>query len=406
MYSLKKSRKLNNVCYDIRGPALDEAKRMEEAGEEILKLNIGNPAPFGFKAPDEIVSEIASNLTKAEGYIDSKGLVEAREAVATYSATRRGIEKVDIENIFIGNGVSELIVMAMQGLLDDGDEVLIPAPDYPLWTAAIVLAGGKPVHYLCDETSGWIPDISDIKKKISRRTKGIVVINPNNPTGSVYPPEVLSAIAALASEHRLIIYSDEIYDRILYDGAGHTSIGSLTSDVPCVTLNGLSKSHLITGYRVGWMTFSGDLSNVKGYLEGVNMLASMRLCSNVPAQYAISVALLRDDLIRSHTANGGRLKKQRDFGYERLNRIPGLSCTKPQGAFYFFPRIDVKKFHIRDDERFVHDMLKKKNVLVVQGTGFDWSRPDHFRIVFLPEMQTLERAFAAIEDFLSDYKQE
>ncbi len=404
MKTLKKSTKLNDVCYDIRGPVLDEAKRMEDAGQDILKLNIGNPAPFGFKAPDEIVDEIAANLTKAEGYIDSKGLVEAREAVAIYSA-KKGIQKIDIENIFIGNGVSELIVMAMQGLLNSGDEILIPAPDYPLWTAAVVLAGGKPVHYICDEDSGWYPDISDIKKKISPRTKGIVVINPNNPTGSVYPKELLNRIIDLASQHNLIIYSDEIYDRILYDDASHISIASLTNDVLCVTLNGLSKSHLITGYRVGWMTFTGNLSIAQNYLEGINMLASMRLCSNVPAQYAISVALNKDKLIRRHTAAGGRLKKQRDFGYERLNKIPGLSCTKPEGTFYFFPRIDVKKFKIKDDEKFVLDLLKKENVLVVQGTGFNWFKPDHFRIVFLPELQTLEKAFDATEHFLKDYRQ-
>ena len=404
MNTLKKSKKLDNVCYDIRGPVLDEAKRMEDSGQRILKLNIGNPAPFGFKAPDKVVAEIADNLTKAEGYIDSKGLVEAREAVVNYSA-KKGICKVDIENVFIGNGVSELIVMAMQGLLDDGDEILIPAPDYPLWTAAVVLAGGKPVHYICDESSNWYPDVSDIKKK-SRATKGIVVINPNNPTGSVYPKDVLNHILELAVQHGLIIYSDEIYDRILYDGASHTSMAAITDEVLCVTLNGLSKSHLITGYRVGWMTFSGNLSGAESYLEGVNMLASMRLCSNVPAQYAVSVALGNDDLIKCHTADGGRLKKQRDFGYDRLKRIPGLFCTKPEGAFYFFPRIDTRRFNINDDEKFVLDLLKKKNVLVVQGTGFNWFEPDHFRIVFLPEMQTLESSFDAIEDFLKDYRQE
>lgn len=405
MNTLRKSTKLDNVCYDIRGPVLDEAKRMEDAGQKILKLNIGNPAPFGFKAPDEIVAEIASNLTKAEGYIDSKGLVEAREAVVNYSV-KKGIDAVSIENVFIGNGVSELIVMAMQGLLNSGDEILIPAPDYPLWTAAVVLAGGKPVHYVCDESSNWYPDVSDIKKKISRRTKGIVVINPNNPTGSVYPKDVLNRIVELAKQSNLIIYSDEIYDRILYDGASHTSLASLTKEVLCVTLNGLSKSHLITGYRVGWMTFSGNLSGAESYLEGVNMLASMRLCSNVPAQYAVSVALGKDDVIRCHTADGGRLKEQRDFGYDRLNRIRGLSCTRPEGAFYFFPRIDTKEFKIKDDEKFVLDLLKKEKVLVVQGTGFNWFEPDHFRIVFLPEMHTLESSFDAMENFLRDYRQE
>jgi len=406
MTTLKKSSKLDNVCYDIRGPVLDEAKRMEDAGEKILKLNIGNPAPFGFKAPDEVVAQIADNLTKAEGYIDSKGLVEAREAVSIYSE-KKGIGKVDIENIFIGNGVSELIVMAMQGLLNNGDEILIPAPDYPLWTAAVVLAGGKPVHYICDEASDWNPDIPDIRKKISRRTKGIVVINPNNPTGAVYHDDILGKIVELAAKHDLVIYSDEIYDKVLYDGTAHTSTASLTNgDVLCVTLNGLSKSHLVTGYRVGWMTFSGKLSGAESYLEGVNMLASMRLCSNVPAQYAIPVALNKYDTIKCHTQDGGRLKAQRDFGNERINKIPGLSTTKPKGAFYFFPKVDAKKFHIKDDEKFTLDLLKKENVLVVQGTGFNWFHPDHFRIVFLPDAQTLKNAFDKMEKFLTEYRQE
>ncbi len=404
MKTLYKSTKLDNVCYDIRGPVLDEAKRMEAAGQEILKLNIGNPAPFGFKASPEIVKHISDNLTNAEGYIDSKGLVSAREAIASYS-NRKGISGVDVENIFIGNGVSELIVMALQGFLNDGDEILIPAPDYPLWTAAVVLAGGTPVHYVCDEQSDWQPDIADIKRKVSPHTKGIVVINPNNPTGAVYPKEVLLKITELAEEHQLIIFSDEIYDRILYDGEEHTSIASLTSKAPCVTLNGLSKSHLITGYRVGWMTFSGDLTAAGSYLEGVNMLASMRLCSNVPAQYAIEPALSSDKLIREHTAADGRLKRQRDLGYERLKRIEGLSCTQPKGAFYFFPKIDTEMFGIRNDERFTLDLLKKEHVLIVQGTGFNWFKPDHFRIVFLPDTSLLEKAFDAIEDFLRDYRQ-
>lgn len=405
MKTTYKSSKLNNVCYDIRGPVLDEAKRMEAAGQEILKLNIGNPAPFGFQAPEEIVRRISDNLTRAEGYIDSKGLLTAREAIKGYSA-RKGISNVDVENIFIGNGVSELIVMALQGLLNDGDEVLIPAPDYPLWTAAVVLAGGTPVHYMCDELSDWQPDISDIGRKISPRTKGIVVINPNNPTGAVYAEEILQKIVGLAAEHELIVFSDEIYDRILYEDAEHISIASLTDDIPCVTLNGLSKSHLITGYRVGWMFFSGSLSGASSYLEGVNMLASMRLCSNVPAQYAVEFALSNDDVIRKHTAADGRLKRQRDLGLERLRKIPGLSCTKPGGAFYFFPRIDTDMFGINDDEQFTLDLLKKERVLVVQGTGFNWFKPDHFRIVFLPEFSLLERAFDAIEIFLKDYRQD
>ncbi len=404
MKTFSKSSKLDDVCYDIRGPVLDEAKRMESAGQEILKLNIGNPAPFGFEAPEELVRQISENLTRAEGYIDSKGLLASREAVASYSS-KSGIRNVNIEDIFIGNGVSELIVMAMQGLLNEGDEVLIPAPDYPLWTAAVVLAGGTPVHYICDEQSDWQPDISDIRKKVSSRTKGIVVINPNNPTGAVYSGEVLDRIVEVAERNELIIFSDEIYDRILYDEARHISIASLTKNVPCVTLNGLSKSHLITGYRVGWMIFSGNLPGARSYIEGVNMLASMRLCSNVPAQYAVAVALQNDETIRRHTSADGRLKKQRDLGYERLKRIPGLSCTKPHGAFYFFPRIDTKMFGIKDDEKLTLDLLKKERVLVVQGTGFNWFEPDHFRIVFLPEMSLLQRAFDALEHFLKDYRQ-
>ena len=378
---------------------------MEEADLEVLKLNIGNPAAFGFQAPVEIVKEISENLTKAEGYIDSKGLVSAREAIANYSM-RRGTANVIAENIFIGNGVSELIVMAMQGLLDDGDEILLPAPDYPLWTAAVVLAGGRPVHYICDESSNWYPDAADIRKKISSRTKGIVVINPNNPTGAVYPIEVLRRIVDLASEHSLALFSDEIYDRILYEGVVHMPTASVADrDTLCVTLNGLSKSHLITGYRVGWMAFSGDLLMAKNYLEGINMLASMRLCSNVPAQYAIAPALRNDGTIRDHTSADGRLGRQRDLAYEWLLRIPGLSCTKPQGAFYFFPKLDIEKFKIKDDEKFVLDMLKRQNVLVVQGTAFNWTKPDHFRIVFLPELTVLQRALGSLEVFLRSYRQ-
>lgn len=405
MRSFNKSSKLDNVCYDIRGPALEEATRMEEAGLMILKLNIGNPAAFGFRAPEEIIKEISDNLTRAEGYIDSKGLVSAREAIASYSM-RRGITNLIAENIYIGNGVSELIVMAMQGLLDNGDEILLPAPDYPLWTAAVVLAGGRPVHYICDESSNWYPDTADIRKKISSRTKGIVVINPNNPTGAVYPIEVLRNIADLASEHNLALFSDEIYDRILYEGVVHVPTASAANrDTLCVTLNGLSKSHLITGYRVGWMAFSGDISMAKNYLEGVNMLASMRLCSNVPAQYAIAPALRNNGAIRDHTSANGRLRRQRDLAYEWLLRIPGLSCTKPQGAFYFFPRLDLEKFKITNDEKFVLDLLKRHNVLVVHGTAFNWIRPDHFRIIFLPETPVLQRALGALEYFLRTYRQ-
>ncbi len=405
MGSFKKSSKLDHVCYDIRGPVLDEAKKLEDAGKEILKLNIGNPAPFGFEAPKDIVEQISRNLTKAEGYIDSKGLLSARVAIADYSNSR-GIQNVGVENIYVGNGVSELIVMAMQGLLNEGDEILIPAPDYPLWTAAVVLAGGRPVHYICDESSDWHPDILDIRKKITHRTKGLVIINPNNPTGAVYPKEVLLHLAQIAAEHSIVLFSDEIYDRILYDGTEHVSAASLAdSNTLCVTLNGLSKSHLITGYRVGWMVFSGNTAAAEGYLEGINMLASMRLCSNVPAQYAIEPALKSDNTIRWHTSPDGRLKGQRDVGYELLKRIPGISCTKPRGAFYFFPKIDAEMFDIKDDEKFALDLLKEENVLIVQGTGFNWFKPDHFRIVFLPEQSVLAKALESLKNFLEGYRQ-
>jgi len=401
---IKKSRKLDNVCYDIRGPVLDECKRLEEDGYSIIKLNIGNPAPFGLNAPDEIIMDVIMNLKNAQGYSDSKGIFPARKAVMQY-CQQKNIEGVGIEDIYIGNGVSELIMMSMQGLLDNGDEILIPAPDYPLWTAAVNLAGGRPVHYICDEQSDWYPDLEDIRQKITPNTKGIVVINPNNPTGAVYPVEILQKIIDIAREHDLIVFSDEIYDKILYDGTTHTATAALADDILCITMNGLSKSHRIAGFRAGWMVISGNKSRAKDYIEGLNMLSSMRLCSNVPAQFTIQTALGGYQSIQELISPGGRLKEQRDYAWERLNSIPGLSCVKPKGAFYMFPKVDVKRFSIINDEKFILDFLLQEKVLLVQGTGFNWPKPDHFRLVFLPNIIDLERAFDRLEYFLSDYTQ-
>lgn len=399
-----KSHKLDNVCYDIRGPIMDEAKRLEGEGYNIVKLNIGNPAPFGFNAPDEIIRDVIANLYNAQGYSDSKGIFAARKAIMQY-CQEKNIRNVGIDDIYIGNGVSELIMIAMQGLLDNGDEILVPAPDYPLWTAAVNLAGGTPVHYICDEESDWYPDINDMKKKITPNTKGIVIINPNNPTGALYPEEILLQIVDIAREHELIIFSDEIYDKILYDDLTHTSIASLADDVLFVTFNGLSKSHRIAGFRAGWMVLSGDKSIAKGYIEGLNMLASMRLCSNVPAQYTIQTALGGYQSIKDLVAPGGRLREQRDYAYERLNSIPGLSCVKPKGAFYAFPKVDIKRFNISNDEQFILDLLREEKVLLVQGTGFNWPNPDHFRVVFLPALPDLKLAMDRIENFLANYRQ-
>jgi Aminotransferase class I and II. len=394
----KKSHKLDNVCYDIRGPIMDEAKRLEEEGYNIIKLNIGNPAPFGFDAPDEIIRDVIANLNNAQGYSDSKGIFPARKSVMQY-CQQKNIRNVKIDDIYIGNGVSELIMICMQGLLDCGDEILVPAPDYPLWTAAVNLAGGTAVHYICDEESEWLPDLDDIRSKITPNTKGIVVINPNNPTGAVYPEEILSGIVDIAREHELIIFADEIYDKILYDDLTHTSIASLADDVLFVTLNGLSKSHRIAGFRAGWMVISGKKSMAKDYIEGLNILTSMRLCSNVPAQYTIQTALGGYQSIQDLVISGGRLREQRDYAYERLNSIPGLSCVKPKGAFYAFPKVDVKRFNIKDDEKFILDLLIKEKVLLVQGTGFNWPNPDHFRVVFLPAIPDLKLAMDRIENF-------
>ncbi|HEY8345437.1 MAG TPA: pyridoxal phosphate-dependent aminotransferase, partial [Bacillota bacterium] len=385
MRVFKKSSKLENVCYDIRGPVLEEATRMEEEGHKLIKLNIGNPAPFGLTAPDEIIRDVILNLPNATGYSDSKGIFPARKAIVHY-CQEKGIPGVRMDDIYIGNGVSELVVQAMQGLLDNGDEILIPAPDYPLWTAAVNLAGGTAVHYLCDEQADWYPDLKDIRSKITPKTKGIVLINPNNPTGAVYPVEILQKIVDLAAEHELIVFSDEIYDKILYDGVKHTSTASLSDEVLFITFNGLSKSHRIAGFRVGWMVISGKKEGAEDYLEGLRILASMRLCSNVPAQYAIQTALGGYQSINDLVAPGGRLREQRDFAYEAINSIPGLSCTKPQGAFYMFPRLDTRRFQVTDDQKFILDLLLQEKVLLVQGTGFNWPAPDHFRLVFLPEL--------------------
>lgn len=404
MRTFEKSSKLDNVCYDVRGPVVDEAGRMEEQGIDILKLNIGNPAPFGFEAPDDVIQNMMANLRNTEGYSDSKGIISARKAIMDY-CKKKNIPDVGMNDIYTGNGVSELIVMVMQGLLNDGDEILMPSPDYPLWTAAANLAGGRPVHYLCDEQSEWYPDMEDIRKKITDKTKGIVVINPNNPTGALYPVEVLQQIVDIAREHNLIIFADEIYDRLVMDGQEHVSIASLAPDLFCITMNGLSKSHKVAGYRAGWMCLSGDKTGVKGYIEGLNMLSSMRLCSNVPAQAIIETALTNACGIDQMLLPGGRIYEQREFIYKALNDIPGVSALKPKAAFYIFPKLDVKKFNIRDDEQFALDFLRKEKVLLVHGGGFNWQQPDHFRVVFLPKMEILEDAMNKLEMFLSTYRQ-
>ena len=404
MKTFAKSSKLDNVCYDIRGPVMDAANEMIANGEKILKLNIGNPAPFMFRAPEAIISTMTDNLINAEGYSDSKGITEAREAIIRYHASK-GIEGVGMNDIYTGNGVSELIVMVMQGLLNDGDEVLVPAPDYPLWTASVTLAGGTAVHYICDEQSDWNPDLADMRSKITDRTKAIVLINPNNPTGAVYPKELLLDIAQLARENGLIIFSDEIYDRLLLDGVEHTSIASLCPDLFCITFNGLSKSHMVAGFRCGWMVLSGPKDHVKGYIEGLNMLSSMRLCSNVQAQYIIKEALSDTQSPNPLLLPGGRVYEQRDFIWKAMNSIDGMSAVKPKAAFYIFPRIDAKKFNITDDEQFVLDLLREKKILLVHGGGFHWETPDHFRIVYLPDLATLKEASEKMADFLSTYKQ-
>lgn len=405
MRTFEKSHKLDNVCYDVRGPVVDEANRMSEQGIQILKLNIGNPAPFGFTAPHEIIKDLAYNLRTSEGYSDSKGIFSARKAIMQYCQLKN-IPNVGIDDIYTGNGASELITMCMQGLLDNGDEVLVPAPDYPLWTASVNLAGGHAVHYVCDEQANWYPDIADIRSKITDRTKAIVIINPNNPTGVLYPKEVLEEIAAVAREFELIVFSDEIYDRLVLEGEGeHVSIASLCPDLFCITLNGLSKSHRIAGFRIGWMCLSGDKSKVKGYIEGLNMLSSMRLCSNVPAQSIVQTALGGFQSADELLLPGGRIYEQRNFIYKALNNIPGISAVKPQAAFYIFPKIDTQMYHIQDDEQMMLDFLRQEHVLMVAGTGFNWKEPDHFRVVYLPRVDELETAMNKLELFLKRYRQ-
>ena len=404
MQYIKKSAKLDNVLYDIRGPVLDEANRLEDEGFQVLKLNTGNPAPFGLLAPDEIIHDMMRNLQTTQGYSDSKGLFNARKAIMQY-CQQKNIKGVDVGDIILGNGASEVIVMAMQALLDSGDEILVPAPDYPLWTAAVNLSGGKAVHYVCDEQANWYPDIDDIKKKISKHTKGIVIINPNNPTGALYPKELLLDIIEIARVHNLIVFSDEIYDKILYDDAVHTSTASLADDLLFVTFNGLSKAYRVAGFRVGWMILSGNKAVAGDYIEGLTMLASMRLCSNVPGQSIIQTSLGGYQSIFDLTKQGGRLREQRDICYKLINEIDGLSCVKPSGAFYLFPKIDIKKFNITNDERFVLDLLKSEKILLVHGRGFNWLQPDHFRVVFLPRVDELKGAITKMGRFLATYKQ-
>ena len=401
---LSQSRKLANVCYDIRGPVLEHAKRLEDEGHRILKLNIGNPAPFGFDAPEDILQDVIHNLPAAQGYCDAKGLLSARRAVVQYHQGK-GVEDIDVGDIYLGNGVSELIVMAMQAMLDDGDEVLIPAPDYPLWTAAVSLAGGTPVHYLCDESADWSPDLDDLEAKIGPRTKAVVVINPNNPTGAVYSGEVLGGIVELARQRHLVLLADEIYDKILYDDAEHISTASLAPDLLCLTFNGLSKAYRVAGFRSGWMVVSGPRQHARDYIEGLDVLANMRLCANVPAQHAIQAALGGRQSINDLVLPGGRLHDQRDRAWKLLTDIPGVSCVKPKGALYVFPRLDPDVYPFHDDERLVLDLLLQEHLLIVQGTGFNWPWPDHVRIVTLPHVDDLETAVGRFGSFLEAYRQ-
>ncbi|MEJ6002915.1 pyridoxal phosphate-dependent aminotransferase [Paucibacter soli] len=403
MKPISKSAKLANVCYDIRGPVLDKARAMEEEGQKIIKLNIGNIAAFGIEPPDEIVQDMIRNLPAAAGYTDSKGLFAPRKAVVHY-CQEKNIRGVGIDDVYLGNGASELIVMALNALLDNGDEVLLPAPDYPLYTAAVALSGGNPVHYICDESSDWFPDIADIRRKITPNTKAIVVINPNNPTGALYPESLLLEIIELARQHQLIIMADEIYDKTLYDGNVHTSIASLADDVLCLTFNGLSKNYRSCGYRAGWMVVSGEKRHAKDYITGLNMLASMRLCANTPGQLAIQTALGGYQSIKDLVAPTGRLCRQRDLAYELLTQIPGVSVVKPKAALYMFPRLDPKIYPIEDDQQFAYELLAEEKVLIVQGTGFNWTAPDHFRLVFLPNSDDLKEAVGRIERFLAHYR--
>jgi alanine-synthesizing transaminase len=401
---LRQSDKLAHVAYDVRGPVLDEAMRLEAEGHRILRLNLGNPAPFGFEAPDEIVADMARQLTVAQGYSDSKGILPARRAVVQYHQ-QKGVTGIDVADVWLGNGVSELITMSLQALLNDGDEVLIPAPDYPLWTASTSLAGGTPVHYLCDETDGWQPDIADIESKITERTKALVVINPNNPTGAVYSREILTQMAELARKHQLLLLADEIYDKILYDDAEHVSLASVAPDLLCLTFNGLSKAYRVAGYRAGWLAITGPKDHAGSFIEGIHLLANMRLCPNVPAQHAIQVALGGHQSIDDLVLPGGRLLEQRDVAWSKLNEIPGVSCVKPAGALYTFPRLDPEVYEIVDDEQLVLDLLLQEKILVTQGTGFNWPAPDHLRIVTLPWARDLSHAIERLGNFLVSYRQ-
>jgi alanine-synthesizing transaminase len=402
--AIQKSSKLANVCYDIRGPVLDRARQMEEEGHKIIKLNIGNLAVFGFDAPEEIQQDMIRNLPNAAAYSDSKGIFAARKAVMHYTQ-QQGIQGVTLDDIYLGNGASELIVMATNALLNDGDELLLPAPDYPLWTAAVSLSGGTPVHYLCDEKNGWMPDLDDIRAKITPHTKGIVIINPNNPTGALYSDELLKSIVSLARTHGLVIFADEVYDKVLYDDVKHTAIASLSTDVLTLTFNSLSKSYRSCGYRAGWMVVSGDKMPARDYIEGLNMLSSMRLCANVPGQWAIQTALGGYQSIKDLVKEGGRLRRQRDLAHQLITAIPGVSCVKPSAALYMFPRLDPKMYPIEDDQQFIHEMLLETKVLLVQGSGFNWPETDHFRIVFLPHEDDLREAIQRIAKFLETYRQ-
>jgi alanine-synthesizing transaminase len=403
MRPIAKSAKLANVCYDIRGPVLVRARQMEEEGHRIIKLNIGNLAPFGFEAPEEIQQDVIRNLPASSGYSDSKGLFSARKAIMHYTQEKH-IPGVGLEDIYVGNGASELIVMSMQALLNNGDEVLVPAPDYPLWTAAVSLGGGTPRHYICDEGAGWLPDLDDIRAKISAHTRAIVIINPNNPTGALYPDDLLKELVEIARQHQLIVFADEIYDKVIYDGLSHTSIGSLAEDVLFVTFNGLSKNYRACGYRAGWMVVSGEKRHAHDYIEGLNMLSSMRLCSNVPGQHAIQTALGGYQSINDLVAPGGRLCKQRDLAWDLITSIPGVSCVKPKATLYMFPRLDKKVYPINDDQAFILDLLVEEKLLLVQGTGFNWPEPDHFRLVFLPNVDQLHEAMERLARFLANYR--
>ena len=405
MREFKKSSKLDDVLYDVRGPVVDEATRMEEDGTQILKLNIGNPAPFGFHTPDEVIYDMRRQLTECEGYSPANGLFSSRKAIMQY-AQLKGIPNVTVDDIYTGNGVSELINLCMSALLDNGDEILIPSPDYPLWTACANLAGGKAVHYICDEQSDWNPDMEDIKRKITDKTKAIVIINPNNPTGALYPREILQQIVDVAREHQLIIFSDEIYDRLVMDDEKHISIASMAPDLFCVTYSGLSKSHMIAGFRIGWMILSGNKRIAKDYIEGIKMLSNMRLCSNVPAQSIVQTALGGHQSVNDYVVPGGRLYEQREFIYNALTDIPGITCVKPKAAFYMFPKIDIEKFNITDDEKFALDLLRDKKILLIHGGGFNWKQPDHFRVVYLPRIEVLKEAARKIADFFSYYRQQ